>query len=92
LANFFSSGRVVDAVLAFMLIELAALQFVRKGGTPVFRPLDLIVNCGAGAALLLALRAALRGPSWQPVALFLLSALGFHLWDLYLRSAARRIG
>ncbi len=88
--SFFSSGRVVDAVLAFMLFELAALVLVRERGTAVFRPLDMMANCGAGAALLLALRAALRGSEWQAVALWLAVALGFHVWDLSLRRAVRR--
>jgi len=85
----FSSGRVVDAVLAFMLIELIALVFVRQRGASLFRPRDVMVNFGAGAALLLALRAALRGSGWQPVALWLLVGLGFHLWDLWLRRRPR---
>ena len=90
MASFFSSGRAVDAVLGFMLIELAALLLIRERGTAVFRPLDVIVSLGAGASLLLALRAALRGSEWRPVALWLLIALGFHVWDLALRHAGRR--
>jgi hypothetical protein len=85
MTSFFSSGRVVDAVLAFMLIELVALVLVRERGARVFRPRDVVVNFGAGAALLLALRAALRGSQWQPVALWLLIALGFHVGDLWMR-------
>jgi hypothetical protein len=91
MTSFFSSGRVVDAVLAFMLIELIALVLVRERGTAVFRPLDVMVNSGAGAALLLALRAALRGSAWQPVALWLLVALGFHVWDLWLRRPSHQM-
>jgi uncharacterized membrane-anchored protein len=91
LTGFFSGGRVVDVALAFMLIELVALLIVRKCGATMLRPLDVMVNCGAGAALLLALRAALRSSGWHPVALWLVVALGFHLWDLSLRHAARRM-
>lgn len=91
MTNFFSSGRVVDGVLAFMLIELIVLVSIRKRGKALFRPLDIIVNCGAGAALLLALRAALRGSPWQTLPVWLLVALGFHVWDLT-RRAARRTG
>jgi hypothetical protein len=92
MTSFFSSGRVVDAILAFMLIELVALVLVRDRGASVFRPRDVMVNFGAGAALLLALRAALRGSEWQPVALWLLIALGFHVWDLWLRRRPRLKG
>ena len=56
----------------------------------MFRPLDVLVNFGAGAALPLSLRAALRGSEWQRIALWLAVALGFHVWDLWLRRAARR--
>ena len=90
MTSFFASGRVVDAVLAFMLVELAALLLVRKRGAALFRPLDVMVNFGAGAALLLALRAALRGSQWQPIALWLAAALFFHIWDLWLRRSGRR--
>jgi hypothetical protein len=91
MSGFFSSGRVVDAVLVFMLIELVALVLVRQRGASLFRPRDVMVNFGAGAALLLALRAALRGPQWQPVALWLLVALVFHVWDLWLRRRPRQM-
>ena len=89
---FYSSGRVVDVVLAFMLVEVVALMLVRKRGATLFRPLDVLVNCGAGAALLLALRAALRGSQGEAIGLWLLMALGFHVWDLSLRRAASRAG
>ena len=79
----------MDVVLVFMTIELIALALVRRHGAPLYRPLDVMVNSGAGAALLLALRASLRGSQWQPIAVWLLMALGFHLWDLSLRRAPR---
>lgn len=91
MTSFFSSGRIVDAVLAFMLIELVVLVRLRRRGAALFRPLDVMVNSGAGAALLLALRGALRGSQWRTIALWLLIALGFHIWDLS-RRASRRTG
>jgi hypothetical protein len=92
MASLFSSGRVVDAVLALMLIELFVLVLVRGRAGAMFRPLELMANFGAGAALLLALRFALRGSQWPPVALCLLLALCFHVWDLWSRRATRRAG
>jgi len=83
--SFFGSGRVVDCILGFMVLELIVLILVRNNGSPVFRPVALLVNVGAGAALLLALRSALCAEVWQRVALWLLIALGFHLWDLKIR-------
>jgi uncharacterized membrane protein len=88
--SFFRSGLVVDCILAFMVLEFMVLILVRIQGARLFRPLELMVSVGAGAALLLALRAALRGARWQGVAIWLLAALGLHVWDLGLRSSMRR--
>ncbi len=81
-AEWFSSGRVADGILAFMLIEAIVLIIVRKKTGRGLRSLDLFLSLAAGAALLLALRAALTGVSWIPIALWLLVALPAHLWDL----------
>ncbi len=81
----FATGRVVDAILALMLLELCVLIIVRKKtgrGLPTGR---LIVSLAAGAALLLALRAALMGYAWQSVAPWLIVALAAHVLDLKLR-------
>lgn len=88
--EFFHSGRVVDCILALMLIEWIVMILVRNKGLAMFKPLDAAVNIGAGAALLLALRQALRGLAWHSVALWLVVALGFHLWDLTLRGSVHR--
>ncbi len=90
MADFFQSGEVVDCILGFMVLELIVLSLVRIHGGPLFRPLEIIAGVGAGAALLLALRAALRGEAWAHVAPWLLVALGLHLWDLRIRWSARR--
>lgn len=87
----FANGRVVDAVLVLLLVELPVLALLRVRGRAVFRPLELVANAGAGAALLCALRAALRSSPWQQVSLCLLLALGFHVWDLCLRASARQL-
>jgi len=84
-ADFLASGRAVDFVLAFMLCEglLLALLYQRRGigvAPAVLGPMLL-----AGAALLLALRAALTGDHWSWLALWLILALAAHLWDLSLR-------
>ena len=87
----FDNGYVIDFILGFMLVEIIVLILIRNKGLPRFHPIDLIVNGGAGAALLMALRAAL-GPvhAWQGIALWLLIALAFHLCDLTLRWSIRR--
>ncbi len=85
MADFLASGRVVDFILVFMLCEglLLALLYHWRGigvAPAVLGPMLL-----AGAALLLALRAALIGDAWPWMALWLILALVAHLWDLGLR-------
>ncbi len=88
--SFFASGHAVLLVLAFMAIELIVLILVRKKMRVRLEPLELIVGVSAGAALLLALREALREAKWQRVAIWLIVALACHMWDLNLRLATRR--
>jgi hypothetical protein len=88
-ADLFASGLAIDAIVLFMIIEYAALFFLckkfnRGASTPA-----LLANGFAGAALLLSLRAALIGSSWQIISLWLLLALFAHLADLKIRWAAR---
>lgn len=73
-----------------MAIEAIALILVRKQNWLRVQVLDLLVNIGAGAALLLALRVALRGGAWQGVAVWLLIALGFHAGELKVRWSMHR--
>ena len=86
----FESGNAALLVLGFMGIELIVLILVRKRMRITLRPVELIVGVGAGAALMLALREALRQEPWPRVAAWLIVALGCHLWDLNLRLATRR--
>ena len=92
MAELFHSGRVVYAILGFMCIELMVLILVRNNDLPLFRPAELVLNLAAGAALAMALRAALLSSPWQNLACWLLIALGFHLGDLTLRWSTRRTG
>ena len=80
--EFFSSGQVADLLLALMALE-AALLLVYRLLTGRGPPLaGLLANLGAGACLLLALRALLTGAGWQGAALWLMGALALHLADL----------
>lgn len=81
----FASGRIVELILALVLLEaagLVALRRLRGTGPPLAATLT---NLLSGAALLLALRAALVGSGWVSIALWLLAALAAHLGDLALR-------
>ncbi|MCJ2055587.1 hypothetical protein MKL09_03355 [Methylobacterium sp. J-048] len=79
----FASGRIVDAILALVVLEALLLAWLarRRGvGLP-----PLLANLAAGAALMLALRAALVGSGWPIVAAWMLAGLLAHLTDLGLR-------
>lgn len=85
MSGLFASGRVVDLVLALVAAEAALLAWHRRRtgrGVPVA---ELLAFLGAGACLLLALRAALVGASWVWVAAALAGAGAAHLVDLRLR-------
>jgi hypothetical protein len=73
---FFASGHAVDVVLAFMALE-AVIIIAR--GRPV---LTVVLTIVPGAAMMLALRAAMTGASWQWIAVWLTVSLPLHLADL----------
>lgn len=89
-ARLFATGRIVDWILMFMLLELIASMAVRNRLKRGLKLSELLASLSAGAALLFALRAALAGARWQSVAVWLIAALAAHLWDLKLRWAAAR--
>ena len=85
MSELFSSGRLVDGIIALMVVEGAglALYFRRTGhGVPLA---GLAINLVAGAALMLALRGALVGAHWTTIALCLAGALIAHLIDVWYR-------
>jgi hypothetical protein len=84
-ADLFSTGRIVDCIIALMILELFVLAVVHWRTRSGIAPLRLIVSLAAGAALLLALRAALLGAAWQNIAPWLILALAAHLVDLKMR-------
>jgi hypothetical protein len=77
LAAFFTSGHAVDLVLAFMVLEALFLIVIKKR-----RVLTVVLTILPGAAMMLALRAALTGAEWQMVAIWLTVSLPLHLADL----------
>jgi hypothetical protein len=78
----FAGVSVFEIVLALIALELAGLAAYRwaRGRGPALP--DLLPNLAAGAALLLAGRAASEGASSTAVAAFLILAFGAHLADL----------
>ncbi len=78
----FASGHIVDAILALVVLETVLLAvWHRRTGRGV-APSAMAATLCSGAALLLAVRAALVGAWWGWVALALLAALLAHLLDL----------
>lgn len=79
------SGGLVDAILVLVALEgvvLAAL--LRRSGRAAALP-GLLATLLSGAALLLALRAALIGAGAVWIGAWLAAALAAHLLDLWLR-------
>jgi hypothetical protein len=82
LTEFFASGRAIDCILGLMFFEMIALLLLRRILRHGLQPIEVAVSLAAGAALLLALRAALLGSPWQWISLWLIAALIAHLCDL----------
>lgn len=82
----FASGRIVDAILALVAAEALLLAWLaRRRGVALPA---LLANLVSGAALMLALRAALTGAGWPVVAGWMLAGLLAHLTDLGFRFRA----
>ena len=73
---FFTSGRAVDLVLVVMAVEALVLVSTKR------RALTVVLTILPGAAMMLALRAAMTGAGWQWVAIWLTVSLPLHLADL----------
>jgi hypothetical protein len=80
LSAMFSSGRAIDLVLLFMVVEFVVLYRRRRDRRKA--PVDLILALAPGACLLLAVRAALTGAGWIWVAAFIAASLPAHLADM----------
>lgn len=85
LQNLVESGRIVDVMLAFIILEIVVLSIIRQRRGGGVAALPLIVNIGAGGSLMVALRFALAGHSWLAITACLLAALVFHVADIRLR-------
>jgi lysylphosphatidylglycerol synthetase-like protein (DUF2156 family) len=83
MSDLFATGRIVDLILVFMLLEGAALAAFARG----VRVSGILWNLAAGGCLLLALRCALTGAEWPWIAAALLAALAGHVGDLACRQA-----
>jgi hypothetical protein len=83
--SLFSSGVIVEGILGLMLLEGIVLLLLRASRRRGLTSLEVLSTLGAGAALMLALRAALIGAGWPMIAAWLLAALIAHGSDMALR-------
>ena len=85
LQSLITTGRIVDVMLAFVVLEIIILGLYRRAtGNGIPMP-KLLVNIGAGSSIMLALRAALTGADWKWIAVWLVCGLLFHSSDIALR-------
>jgi hypothetical protein len=85
LQTLFESGRIADAILAILLLEVLAIHFHHRltgRGPTLARALPFLL---AGACLLLAWRTAAAGLPWPLPAAFLAGAGAAHVVDLLRR-------
>lgn len=82
MADLFGSGRIVDLILALIVVEAALLTLLHRRRGAGVPPAELLGQLASGAALLLALRSALVGASWTSTAAWLAVALVAHLVEL----------
>ncbi|SFL30148.1 hypothetical protein [Methylorubrum salsuginis] len=85
MAEWFASGRIVDVIVSLVALEALLLVGVRLRFGRGPRPAALLSNLASGAALMLAVRAALTGADWPVVAAWLLAALFAHLTEMMIR-------
>lgn len=82
MAELFASGRIVDLIVALVVVEavaLIALHRARQRGPGIASIIAMLVP---GVCLLLALRAALTAAPWTTIALWLAAALVAHMADV----------
>lgn len=82
MSELFASGRIVDLILGFMVLEGVALAAWRRRTGHGLAPATILRALLPGLCLLLALRGALVSAWWGWIALCLLLALLAHLADL----------
>jgi len=80
-----ASGRIVDLILVLVAVEVVVLGYIRARRGSGIEWRALLPNLLAGAALLLALRAAITGAAWPWIAVWLAVAGLAHVADLRTR-------
>jgi hypothetical protein len=78
----FSSGRIIDWILAGMVLEGCALAALHARAGRGVAPRAFLANLLSGMCVLLAMRLVLGGAWWGFASAALLAALVFHVVDL----------
>jgi hypothetical protein len=82
MAGLFVSGRIVDLILIFTVIEVVLLGVYRRRTGRGVGFHDLVANLSSGVCLLLALRCAIADAWWGWIGLCLFASLIAHVLDL----------
>jgi hypothetical protein len=80
-----ASGRIVDLILVFVVVEAIGLLVYRRTTGRGLRPVGILLMLLPGVCLLFALRAALVAAGPIPIAAWLAASLAAHLADLWQR-------
>jgi len=80
-----ASGRIVDIMIAFVILETFALGLIGRAVGRRLLTRALLLNTGAGVSLMLALKVALSGTWWGWIVACVIAALCFHLFELAAR-------
>lgn len=89
LAARFADGSVLLWIVALVFLEALVLTLLWRLRGRGFAPHELWGQLVSGAALMLAVRAALLGHDWRSIAVWLLIAGVAHVLDLGLRYRAQ---
>jgi len=85
LAAAFDNGSLLLAIVVLIALEGLGIYWLEQRGRSPLRLREVLGNLVSGAALMLAVRAALLDQSWTVVAAWLLCALLAHVTDLLVR-------
>ena len=85
LAAAIASGRVVDAIIALIVVEAIVLGIRYRMRGAGLAPVEFLPNLAAGLALALALRAVMAHAAWPWIALALAGSGIAHAIDLRVR-------
>ena len=82
MAELFASGRIIDLILALVVLEAMLVAMVRQRTGRGIAFVDFIASLAPGVALLMAIRAQAGNHAWTSVAFWLVVALAMHVADL----------